>query len=222
MSIVTGNEVLRMIDKMKGKYSIVLHKNRPNITDITIEGFTDILDMIGPKQRNKLLINKSINNVKDIFIIHDVDIPKFNHRHPFQNYKVPPGQEEVYEEFRINLISDLVEKSPELMDKIKIIELDYGVKRWIFSPQCEYVNKIHVQESDGIVKYQHYKHEVYMRVINDNNIPTIIFDYHKKALLYMEILYYIMIINTLDLDSDIKQYIKMFFDISDLKDLKFK
>lgn len=205
---MTGNDILGIIDLLNLEpHNIKFWTVKPDLIDITFKELSNMITIIGPRRRNKLLIAESIDNVKGIFIINDVECPKIDHCNPL-NIKIPLGEENVYEEFRINLISDLIKNFSSITDQIKIVKIEYGgIARWIFSPACEYVSKEHLQNSDGIVKYFHIKHNIYIRTMIDYDYQ-ILFEYHKKAFSYIKIIYYFIIINHFDLCNDITNKIK--------------
>lgn len=84
---------------------------KPNLVDISFKELDIIIRIVSGRLRNKILVARSMDNVKDIFIINDVECPKIDHKDPL-NIKIPLGEENVYEQFRINLINDLIKKIP--------------------------------------------------------------------------------------------------------------
>jgi hypothetical protein len=91
---------------------------------------------------------------------------------------------------------------------------------WIFSPVCDIINKSNIQESD-IICYQHYRNDIYMRISNKSKNNDLIFAHNKLALLAVDFLYYIIIINYFDLDVDIKANIKLLCWNDELKTVGF-
>lgn len=213
---------------------MILRKTKPNIEDISVKEIAicnimidkSCLDLIG----NEIKIIELMKYVSDIFIIHGIDIPenisgwKF-----FYNHNIPVGQEEVYEDFRINFVERIKEKLPNLMNKIAICELNLDeIKMWMFAPACEYVQKLRPQNDINLVYYHYYKKGYFMKITGNQKSRDRdnIFNYHQKALLTVECLYHFIIINSFDLDIDIKQYLKLLsfksLSFACFSDIKFR
>lgn len=114
------------------------------------------------------------------------------------------------------------------IDKIQFIQLsNKDVRYWlphISKFKYKYFKKCSGEcyhDSDDICyRYERKKwandNKVYIDVREGNILTS-----YRKCLYAIEILYYIMTINQLDLYSDIKQYLKIFYDVKGLEKVKF-
>ena len=150
-------------------------------------------------------------------------------------YKAKPGIKELKTEELDRIAKDQLNPfghclNEWFINEIQFISLSFKDIRYWFphTSNFKYFKKLYVKnaieyyrtESDIIYKYNDRKWTKEDKNCTDaKEIKTI--DRCRICLQAMEILYYIMIINKLDLDEDIKQYIKSLYNIKESEDVEF-
>jgi hypothetical protein len=206
---------------------MILRRTKPNIRDITVKEIMKHVIITCNRvgyDHDEIMILNIVKSIMNIFTIYNINISKTLDYWLFiYYYNIPIGQEDAHEDFRVNFVEQMIEKLPDLMDKIKIHELNVDkLKMWMFAPACEYVHKPHLQDNSDNVFYQHYKNDIYLRIIGNKENSADIFQHHQAALFVLTSLYNIMIINSFNLDTDIVSYLKLlYFNDFKIFDVKF-
>jgi hypothetical protein len=227
---------------------MILYRNKPVIEKITIFELGQFFNIFKFNDEEYYGIDDIIKNgLKTISILHDVKIiinDKFlptHHMIPRSNldyfkkyhYKNYFNDKDANENFRMYIIECLLEKFPNVMNKIKAIQLKLDIITfYIFCPYFESVEQLHLKNKEvykvnGKDVYKcfnrdYYKNNIFYGSIQDRfpDNEHLCLDHCTKSFPIMKIIYCFMIINYFDLPIDIAQYIKLFYHYDETKNIK--